>query len=313
VCWEFLRFHRIRFVDPKLMFIFDQFSAHTPLINSFLLPFDTVFLLLQSLPLQDEEFRQEGQGQGGYDVDCSNSDEEETFFPKNSSKERSRSCVRNQQRRTDSHRSSSSKPKKASRRPPDYDSDTSKPSVLSKKASQHRQIRRVLASQEEMVNTRNKTQEHRDAEKKIKELQAQLAEMEKQKQVVEKESQDQQRQVDPDKRASKKSKHSIYVAKKPISKDLEAQIPEVAGPKGPNLWRTTKFLNGKEDLIKATAQVMRDIPDCKKYLEEPDVNVRSKNTLAFKETYGQLMTGEILPNQALNRPTLSGTPGNCPC
>jgi hypothetical protein len=40
-------FHRIRFGDPKLMFIFDQFSATTPLIILFLLPF--AFLLLKSL------------------------------------------------------------------------------------------------------------------------------------------------------------------------------------------------------------------------------------------------------------------------
>jgi hypothetical protein len=93
------------------------------------------------------------------------------------------------------------------------------------------------------------------------------------------------------------SKHSTYVAKIPISKDLEAQILKVAGPKGPNLWRTTKFLNSEEEFIKAIVQFMCDIPDCKKYLEEPDVNVRSKNILAFKETYGQLICKAINDGQ----------------
>jgi hypothetical protein len=146
-----------------------------------------------------------------------------------------------------------------------------------------------------MVSTRKKSDAHRAAERRIRELQAQLAEMEKQNQVAEKENQDQQRQVDPDpnKRPTKKSKQSNYVAKIHVSKDLEARIPEVAGPKGPNLWRTTKFLNGEEDLIKATAQIMGDIPDCKKYLEEPDVNLRAENILAFKETYGHLICKAI--------------------
>jgi hypothetical protein len=40
-------FHRIQLGDPELMFIFDQFSAATPLIISFLLPF--AILLLKSL------------------------------------------------------------------------------------------------------------------------------------------------------------------------------------------------------------------------------------------------------------------------
>jgi hypothetical protein len=137
--------------------------------------------------------------------------------------------------------------------------------------------------------------------------------------VAEKENQDQQRQVDPDKRPTKRSKQSIYaVAKIPVSKDLEARIPEVAGPKGLNLWHTTKFLNGEEDLIRATAQVMGDIPDCKKCLEEPDVNLRAEYILAFKETYGHLICkaindGRNNTNQALKQPTLSDTTTDCPC
>ena len=144
-----------------------------------------------------------------------------------------------------------------------------------------------------MAGTRKKSQAQRDAEQKIKALEKEIAEMKKIKKVTEKENMDRQRQDDEDKRANedkraaKKSKTTVYVAKIPINKDLEARVPVVAGQKGPSLWRTTKFLNGEDDLIRATAQVMRDIPDCKKYLEEPDAQMRAENIMAFKETYGQ--------------------------
>jgi hypothetical protein len=40
-----------------------------------------------------------------------------------------------------------------------------------------------------------------------------------------------------------------------------------------------------------------NIPDCKKYLEEPDVNLRAKNILAIKDTYGHLICKAINDGQ----------------
>jgi hypothetical protein len=276
------------------MFMFDQFSDCTAVIISFSSSF--CISAAQISAAKDKEFGQDGQGQGGYCVNNSDGEEELTFFSKNSTKEQSRSREWNERSRTDSCRSGSSKPKKASQRnlimtqtlPSQVFSRKKPPNtariavfqLLKTKWSVHarnpmpigRPKRRSGSSKPSLRRWRSKIKWRG---RKIWTSSA--------KSIPTREPQ--------------KGPTSIYVAKIPVSKDLEARIPEVAGPKGPNLWRTTKFLNGEEDLIKVTAQVMGDIPDCKKYLEEPDVNLKAENILAFKETYGQLICKAINDRQ----------------
>ena len=263
--------------SQDLVSFFDQFSF-TTVIKSFL-------ITLISLFLQADEFGEDGQPVGGATSE-SESDEEDTFFEKpRSSSQKPKSRDSRERSRSHSRSSSTSRRKKSRSQPQDYDSDgSSRTGILSKKATNHRQNCRIEASYDEMVTRKaRKSKAQIAAEKQIAQLQAQLAEKEK-------ENQEQQLQLQARSNSSKKPlkrmKGSTYVAKIPVNKELEARILECAGHKGPNLWRTTKFLNGEEDLFKATAQIMRDIPECKKFLEEEDVHVKADNIAAFRETYG---------------------------
>lgn len=289
-----------------LVSFFDQF-CFTTVIISFL-------ITLISLFLQADEFGEDGQLVGGATSE-SESDEEDTFLEKpRSSSQKPKSRDSRERSRSHSRSSSTSRRKKSRSQPQDYDSDgSSRTGVLSEKATNHRQNRRIEASYDEMAKTRQSNKAQTAAEKQIARLQAQLAEKEK-------ENQEQQLQLQARSNSSKKPlkrmKGSTYVAKIPVNKDLEARILEYSGHKGPNLWRTTKFLNGEEDLLKATAQIMRDIPECRKFLEEEDVHVKADNIAAFRETYGHAICkgvndGKITRKQALKTPTLTGTITSC--
>ena len=96
--------------------------------------------------------------------------------------------------------------------------------------------------------------------------------------------------------ASKPKKGNVagsYLVKIPLTQHLSDRIASLAGSKGPNLWRTTKFLSHERDLFLATKQIMTEISDCKRYLKGDDEDEINRYVESYKETYGNVICKAI--------------------